>query len=217
MRDHRKILVESGYDRLGESYRDWVVRNAGGFREQFIGEVLSRLPAGTSVLELGCGPGTDAEALASGREYVAIDLSSVQLAHARTVVPHGVFIHDDFTETPLPEESFDAIVSLYVLNHLPGEELPEAFARVWGWLRPGGLFAASLSRTADSSVQRAWLGKVDMFFGGMSRDDNDRHLRAAGFELDLSKEVTEEEEGEGEATFHWVIAKKPSTPNSPAL
>jgi hypothetical protein len=36
-------------------------------------------------------------------------------------------------------------------------------------------------------------------------------LLDAGFELELSETRTQLEEGEGEATFHWVIAKRPAT------
>ena len=51
-----------------------------------------------------------------------------------------------------------------------------------------------------------------MFFASFEPDVNERSLLAAGFELELSETRTEVEEGEGEATFHWVIARKPAIP-----
>ena len=63
----------------------------------------------------------------------------------------------------------------------------------------------------NGDVEEMWLGSVDMFFAGMTRAENERHLLEAGFALDVSQEVTEMEEGEGEATFHWIIATKRPT------
>ena len=209
MPDPRKRIVEEGYDRLDQTYRDWVHGFAGGFRTSFLREVLAWIPVGGTVLELGCGPGTDAKALAEGRTYVGVDLSAVQLAHARVQAPHGRFLQGDFMEMDFDAETFDAIVSLYVFNHLPQTELPGALSRAWTWLRPHGLFAASLGSSDNpGEVEEMWLGRVDMFFAGMSREENERHLREARFRLEVSEEVTELAEGEDE-TFHWVIATKP--------
>ena len=84
------------------------------------------------------------------------------------------------------------------------------FARVFSWLRPGGRFMLSLGASdTEDEVQEDWLG-VPMFFAGFEPDANERALRDAGFELELSETRSEFEEGEGEATFHWVIAKKPA-------
>jgi SAM-dependent methyltransferase len=205
-----KRIIEDGYDRLDRGYATWVAANPPGVRGWFQDEVLRRLPAGADVLELGCGPGTAAAALANGRSYTGVDISNGQLAIARERLPGGAFVHGDFTTIPLPAAAFDAVVSFYVFNHVPRAEQAPMFARVFSWLRPGGYFMLSLGAgQSEDEVQEDWLG-VPMFFASFEADVNERSLLAAGFELELSETRTEVEEGEGDATFHWVIARKPA-------
>jgi len=202
-------IVQEGYDRLGPRYAEWSAVAEPGVREWFLGEVLDRLVLGADVLELGCGPGTAAAALAEGRRYTGVDLSAGQLAIARERFPSGRFREGDLTTIELPEAAFDAVVAFYVFNHVPQAELRSTFDRVSRWLRPGGRFMFSLGAgDTPDEVQQDWLG-VPMFFAGFDVATNERLLRGAGFALELSVTRTELEEGEGEATFHWVIGRKP--------
>jgi SAM-dependent methyltransferase len=204
-----KRIIQEGYDRLDRGFATWVAANPPGVREWFQDEVLQRLPAGADVLELGCGPGTAAAALADGRSYTGVDISNGQLAIARERLPGGAFVQGDFTTISFPAAAFDAVVSFYVFNHVPRAEQAPTFARVFSWLRPGGRFMLSLGAgQSEDEVQEDWLG-VPMFFASFEPDVNERSLLAAGFELELSETRTEVEDGEGEATFHWVIARKP--------
>jgi len=203
-----KRIVQSGYDRLGPRYREWVALNAPHVRAWFLGEVLGRVPHGANVLELGCGPGVEAALLAVGRRYTGIDLSEVQLAFARQRVPQGTFVRGDFTQIALRRRRFDAVVSLYTFNHVPQAEFAPTFRRVFEWLRAGGQFMLSLGVGFDEgSVQESWLG-VPMFFASHESGTNVRLLREAGFDLELS-EIREETEAEyGTVCFQWIVARK---------
>jgi cyclopropane fatty-acyl-phospholipid synthase-like methyltransferase len=206
-----KRIVQDGYDRIGGRYRDW---NSGSdeVRNWFMDEILQRLPADADVLELGCGWGAAAAILGDGRRYTGVDLSSEQLAIARARLPEAVFQHGDLTRIEFLDGSFDAVVAFYVFNHVPRAEQAPAFERIFGWLRPGGRLMLSLGASdTEDEVEEDWLG-VPMFFAGFEPDVNERSLLDAGFELELSEERTQLEEGEGQATFHWVIARKPVGP-----
>jgi hypothetical protein len=61
----------------------------------------------------------------------------------------------------------------------------------------------------EDEVEEDWLG-VPMFFAGFEPDANERALLHAGFELEISETRNQFEDGEGEATFHWVIARRPA-------
>ena len=205
-----KRIVQEGYDSLGARFRDWD-SGSDEIRSWFMDEILQRLPAGADVLELGCGWGAAAAVLGDGRRYTGVDLSSEQLATARERLPGSMFVHADLTRLELPEGAFDAVVAFYVFNHVPRAEQAPTFERIFGWLRPGGRFMASLGAgESEDEVQQDWLG-VPMFFASFEPDANERSLLAAGFELELSETRSQVEEGEGEATFHWVIARKPAT------
>jgi hypothetical protein len=66
--------------------------------------------------------------------------------------------------------------------------------------------------TSDNrgAIESDWLGRVAMFFASFTPETNERLLREAGFELEMS-EVREEMEAEPSdelVGFHWLIARK---------
>jgi cyclopropane fatty-acyl-phospholipid synthase-like methyltransferase len=201
-------MVSDGYDRLGSAFSAWVAENPPEVRSWFLGEVLTRLGAGSDVLELGCGPGTAATALSAGRRYVGVDLSAVQLSFARRRAPRAAFVRGDLTRIAFRPSSFDGVVAFYVFNHVPRDRLAPTFERVGGWLRPGGWLMLSLGASdTDDAIEPDWLG-VSMFFSGFPPAANERLLREAGFQLEVSEILEEEESRHGLVAFHWVIARK---------
>ena len=207
-RDPKRIVAE-GYDRIGAAYRPWADGLGGEVRRWFLSETLARIPPGSDVLELGCGPGIDAVAFAEGRRYTGIDLSPVMLSLAEQRVPTGVFLQHDLTSTRLPASSFDAVVALYVFGHVPAEEHAPAFAAVFRWLRPGGVFCSSFPLGDEDEIEEDWLG-VPMFFGGIGPDATEAGLERVGFSLEVA-DVKEQIEDDGSTSaFLWVIARKPS-------
>ena len=163
--DSRRIIAD-GYDRMGSTFAEWNAARPSEGRKWFLGEVLARLPEGSAVLELGCGPGTDAVELSAGRRYVGVDLSPVQLSIARERVPKATFVVGDLTSITFRPASFDGIVASYVFNHVPLHEVEPAFTAAFAWLRPGGLLmlAALPTMEAEDRVEE-WLD-VPMFFAG---------------------------------------------------
>jgi 2-polyprenyl-3-methyl-5-hydroxy-6-metoxy-1,4-benzoquinol methylase len=84
MDDPRKLLVESGYDALGEAYADWSARVEGDPRDRYLDDVSRRLPAGSRVLDLGCGSGLPSTKLVAERfEVLGVDVSATQIDCAR--------------------------------------------------------------------------------------------------------------------------------------
>jgi SAM-dependent methyltransferase len=203
-----KLVVAEGYDRMGEEFSAWNDARPPEVRSWFLGEVLARLRQGSSVLELGCGPGTDAADLSAGRRYAGIDLSIVQLSIARLKVPHGTFVLGDFTSMFLRPGSLDAVVAFYAFNHVPQEEVEPTFESVFDWLRPGGRLMLSLLTTEAEDRVEDWLG-VPMFFAGFQPGSSERLLREKGFDLELSEVRVEMDPLYGPNDSHWVIARKP--------
>lgn len=110
--------------------------------------LLRAVPAGAHrVLEVGCGAGELAARLSQRAEHVdALDRDPTMAAAARAGVPGNVtVVQADVLRDPLPSGSYDAVVSLSVLHHLP---LAPALRRLAAALRPGGVLAAvALPRT----------------------------------------------------------------------
>ena len=104
--------------------------------------LLSRLPRGAHILDIGGGPGTYAEAFAEGGARVTVfDLPEVvELMKERLSAAGISAVGGDFNEG-LPEGPFDAAY-LGNVSHIYGpEENLALIKRVAGSLSPGGLIA----------------------------------------------------------------------------
>jgi cyclopropane fatty-acyl-phospholipid synthase-like methyltransferase len=133
-------------------------------------------------------------------------VSGEQVVRARANVPAAEFIHADFLEVELSPESFDAVCSFYVLNHVPRERLGELFERIAGWLRRGGLAMNAFGASDLEGWTGEWLG-ADTFFSGYEPAENRRLVEAAGLKI-LRDEVVTFVEPEGPVQFHWILAQR---------
>jgi trans-aconitate methyltransferase len=103
------------------------------------------LPPGAAVLDAGCGTGALAEAIAARdptAHITGIDLSEAFIAAARARVPGGRFTTADIARLTDHDGSFDAALSLLVLQFVPDRAAAVAeLARV---TKPGGIIAAAM-------------------------------------------------------------------------
>src|SRR5665213_2834070 len=95
---------------------------------------------GCDALDLCCGPGVAAAAAAArGAVACGLDFSPAMLAQARASNPDLRFHQGDAEAVPLPDASFDAIVSNFGIHHVPRPE--RALTEALRVLRPGGVLA----------------------------------------------------------------------------
>lgn len=206
--DERKRTVQAAYDELGPRFGEWGEAIEGDPWERLLDELTARLPPNARVLDLGCGNGAKIARLAGRFDLVAVDLSKEQLRLARAKLDAATLVNGDFSELDFPAQSFDAVTAFYSIMHVPREEHPALFGRIAGWLKPGGLFLASLSHVGGEDRTYEWLG-VEMFFSGFDAETNRRLVREAGFEL-IRDDLIWMQEPQGDAAFLWVLAKKPA-------
>ena len=104
----------------------------------------TQYPAGSRVLEAGCGVGAQTRILARrspAARFVSVDVSAESLAQARTAIEREGLTNVEFHEAnlfalPFADGSFDHVFVCFVLEHLrQPEEALDALLRV---LRPGG-------------------------------------------------------------------------------
>jgi SAM-dependent methyltransferase len=75
---------------------------------------------GLSVLDVGCGTGTtDRILMPRVKSLQGVDVSEEMLAHARVNVPQAQFTWYDGEKLPFPDETFDAVMAICVLHHVP--------------------------------------------------------------------------------------------------
>jgi len=205
--DPRTALVGAGYDAMIDTWETWKEQITGDPREAWCEELLTRLPTGAHVVELGSGGGTPETALLARQfRLTGVDLSSEQVRRARERVPDADFLEADFTDVDFEAGSIAAVAAFYSFNHVPRDLLPGLFARIHGWLVPGGLFMAALGAGDTDDWVGEWLG-APMFFSSWPPETNRRLLEEAGFAL-LRDDLVTLHEPEGDATFQWVLARR---------
>ena len=200
-------VVGAGYDAMADTWESWSASVTGDPRRAWVEALVQLLPPDASVVELGCGGGTEeTRELARVSRLLAIDISAEQLRRARERVPEATFVQGDVTTIELEPSSLDAVVALYVFNHVPRELLGGVFERIASWLRPGGHLLATLGAGDTEAWHGEWLG-VPMFFSSFPPERNSELLRAAGLEL-VRDECVTIDEPEGPVAFQWVLARR---------
>jgi SAM-dependent methyltransferase len=141
--------------------------DAAALIDYVLGELHVELTPADRVLEIGCGIGRITRVLASrAREVVALDVSDEMLKLAREYNPDldGVrwVAGDGFSLAGLEDGSFDACVSLVVLQHIPDPQITLGYVREVGRvLRPGGWAALQVSNDPAAhrprTTPRLWL------------------------------------------------------------
>jgi SAM-dependent methyltransferase len=207
-------IVRRGYDEVAERYREWTAGSA--VRNRWLGELEARLRPSARILELGCGAGTPvAQRLSdTGIHVLGIDSSPAQIALARAAVPRAEFRAADMTQLQFADGSFDAVLAFYSITHVPRDLHAGLFESIRRWLKPGGIFVASLGTRDCAGWTGEWLGTT-MYFSHFDAATNLDLLQQAGFLIERQEVIPEDEDGEL-VDFLWVVAAKPGDSPAPA-
>ncbi|MSR85298.1 class I SAM-dependent methyltransferase [Candidatus Uhrbacteria bacterium] len=134
-------------DQDGHSFR---------IRKQRVLEEFKKLPAGSTVLDVGCGPGVMVrELLDAGYRVIATDIALAMIEECRKQFPRNdrlELIVAPAEHLPLPAASVDGIMAMGLVEYLKDDaEVLREFARI---LKPQGLIAITLPHEASPS--RLW-------------------------------------------------------------
>jgi SAM-dependent methyltransferase len=203
-----KHIVEAGYDAIADRYQEW----ASSFHTpamRWLDDLLARLEDGSDMLDLGCGRGVPfTQKLARRHRVTGVDISARQIELARSLVPEAEFVQADATAFRHPRRSLDAVVSLFMLGHVPRGEQGPLLRRIAGWLRPGGFLLTTMATSGTEEVDPDWLG-APMYFASHTPEENRILVRAAGLEILRDRIIPHHEPGHGDVSFMWVLARKP--------
>ena len=200
-------LVRSGYNALSRYYRgdDDPAHEYDGW----LADLQDRVPAAGRVLDIGCGCGVPVARRRTGAGYgvTGVDISDVQIERARQLVPAASFIRADATELDFPTGSFDAVICLYALIHMPLDRQPPLLRLISRWLRPGGWFLITTGQDAWTGTEDNWLGgPAAMWWSHADADTYRSWISRAGMEI-ISQQFVPEGDG-GHALF-WARRSAP--------
>lgn len=188
--------MSTEYYNSKESVADYLKAAADVDSKQLIEKLNAFIPAGSSLLELGSGPGTDWRILNETYKVVGSDYSEEFLSHLKAENPDGEFHQLDAITLEI-EQQFDGIYANKVLHHLTDEELEKSITAQLEILDPNGIICFSF-----------WKGEGTETFNGMFVNYHTaselRTLFEPHFKILLLEEYKEFEDGDS----LLLIAKK---------
>ena len=146
------IAAQKFWDKAAARYARSKIRDEVGYQKK-LAKTQEYLRPDWSVLEFGCGTGTTAIIHAPHVGHIlATDLSGNMLeiaeGKARAAGIENIrFERGTLQSLALEPESFDAVLGLNILHLL--EDVEGAVKRVYGLLKPGGIFVSSTALMAS--------------------------------------------------------------------
>jgi len=201
-----RVVTRQSYDNTASLYQQNTIKLGPEIKAKVF---FSYLPPHSKILDLGCGPGRDAQYFVEkGHEVVGVDISPQMIALARESVPKAQFFVSDIESFHLDPESVDAIWASASLLHVSKQAIPNVLANLYRILKPGGIFYVSMKKGAGDEIKADQrYGGVEKFWNYVSEDELAHLLTKHGFhilEQETQKKLTSYQ------THPWisVISKK---------
>lgn len=200
-----KEIVRRGYDQISYEYRgDSISRDRGYF--SWLADLIPLLQPGDAILDLGCGCGIPiAQELAQRFNVTGVDLSEVQIARAKQLVPQATFLCNDMAALRFPPRTFTAVLSFFAIIHLPLQEQRPLLERCFTWLQPGGFLMAILGHKAWTGTKEQWHG-APMYWSTADEATYLTWLQEIGFSVQWTRFIPE-----GDSGHILLLARRPST------
>ena len=135
--------------------KDFLVAKSDFVREMVSWGGLDKLPANTTLLDVGCGIGGSSRILAQDYNFdvTGVTISPQQVKRAQELTPEGVnakFAVDDAMALSFPDASFDVVWSVEAGPHMPDKAVfAKELLRV---LKPGGILVVADWNQRDDRI-----------------------------------------------------------------
>lgn len=155
-----------------------------------------------NLLEVAVGTGTEFATLSAepGRNLcVGVDLSAGMLKLTRRRIRRasggrGLLCLADACALPFRAESFDCLLSCYMLDLLPGSNIPVVLREFHRVLRREGLLVLVVMGEQSPVVQQAWMTlfrHIPALVGGCRPIQAADWLRTLGWEIECQEQITQ--------------------------
>ena len=195
----KKETVRKGYDKIAREYQAdrHVFDNV-----EVLEEFSTYLPKNARILDAGCGAGDPCAKLLiqAGFDIVGVDFSASMLKMAKKNVPEAALIKEDLTRLGFQDNSFDGLVALYSIIHVPREmhaSLYQSFHRI---LKPDGSMLICIG-SDEWEGEDEYFG-ARMFWSEYNLDEAIQMVKNAGFRIISGKHLII-----GGEKHYWITAK----------
>lgn len=195
----KREIVKKGYDEIAREYQ----ANRHIFdNDEVLKEFSNYLPRNARILDAGCGAGVPCTRflVQAGFEVVGVDFSMSMLRMAKESVSEVNFIKEDMTRPSFRDNTFDGLIALYSIMHVPREmhaSLYQSFHRI---LKPDGAMLICIG-------SNEWEGEDEyfgarMFWSEYNLDEAIQMVKNAGFQIISGKHLII-----GEEKHYWITAR----------
>ena len=194
--------MKAGYEAIADAYT--AERAPASADIRLADAFASRLPRGGRLLDAGCGGGNAAAVRSSATlRVVGLDLARAQLRHFRSRIPTADPVMGDMTRLPFRTESFDGVVSLYAIIHVPREEHRSLVREIHRILRPSGSALLCMGEVDLPGDVAEYMG-TEMFWSHFDGQTNRRILEESGFTVVEERPVVDFQEPRASHRFFAV-------------
>lgn len=173
-------IVKNGYNQIAGAYFKNRERLKSG---RYVRQLLRYLPKQASILDLGCGSGVGVDdiLIKAGHRVMGIDIAQEQIKLARKYCPGGEFAVGDISKLRRGVYSVQAVVSFYVLFHVPRSEQGRVLSVIASYLDRGGMLLITMGDREFEGEHT--LHGVPMWVSQWGTAKNRQIVEAAGFKI----------------------------------
>lgn len=178
--------------------------------QPFYSEIEKTFSGFIRVLDLGCGNGLNLDMFSKKGFYtVGVDISTEMLKVARQTSPKTILLNENFLETSLCSENFEAIMAKASIHNFKKEDALNALNRVFEILVPNGVFftATTVSDKSEEGFFRKkdYNTELPRFRKFWTPEELEKAIKSVGFII--TKTFYNNEESWNKKWFN-IIAKK---------
>jgi ubiquinone/menaquinone biosynthesis C-methylase UbiE len=181
--------IERAYDEGSNDYSAYF-KEPHEFIEPERKEFTNRLPAGSRILDCGCGPGMDTERFCRlGYRVTAIDLSERFVLLTKHRVSAATVCKMDMRSLEFRPASFDGLWASFSLLHIRASDIEKVLLGFKKVLRSGGLFFTAVHRGPKTQWVKTTISGMerDTYVQEWMQPEVEDVVRSAGFTILLSR------------------------------
>lgn len=179
-----RLGAEALFDSVGPPYEDAFASCTP--QQTSVDWLIQQLPSKAVVLDIGCGTGRPvcSSIAAAGHSVLGIDISQAMIDAAKQNVPNATFEKADIKiHTPKDAGNYDAITVYFsLIASVTQQEIKDTFAKIYQWLKPGGLFIFATVPINGESLDIAWMGRP-ITVSSLDQDSVLESFKSIGFEV----------------------------------
>jgi ubiquinone/menaquinone biosynthesis C-methylase UbiE len=192
--------IEESYDKMGETYHNF--RDNEKFKSE-LDKFTKLLPNSGHVLDAGCGVGIPVSQflVKKGFKVTGIDISKKMVELAKQNVPEAIFYQKNILTLDFPDNSFDGIICVFTLWHIPRADHSFIIANFHRMLKDGGILVINTG-IYESEGMSEFFGEP-MLWSSNSPKKTLAFVKEKGFSI-ISEGVLKR----GGEIQYWIFAKK---------